>query len=249
MAQDNTPLKPSLLLFVRNMAVAAACAVAGYFMVQTGETVVVIFGGLLLVVGPLMFVTLPFMGMPARGPCPECGGTIEAMGSTDRNLFCRGCNSYLDAAGGKLQRTDPARVETEPTFAAPTPWTDITNVVYPTIALSAQDAMQDWITTKKEGMRVMEARWPQMCCVCGAAPVRFDSVKREFAKPGNIVDTQIIAVAKDVPYCGQHKGGLIFERLDSATPGQAYGFGIKFRSLPYRNAFMKANPWPFTWRQ
>ncbi len=249
MAQQDTPLKPSVLLLVRNMALAAGCAVAGYYLVQTAETVVVVIGGIMLVAGPLMFIALPFMGMPGRGPCPECGGTIETIGSSQQNLLCRGCNSYLDAGGGKLQRSDPNRVTAEPTFAAPTPWKDVTLVVYPTISFSVQDAIQDWMTTKKGGVRIMEARWPQACCVCGATSTRFDTASRVFAKPGNIVDTQLIGVAKDVPYCRDHKDGLIFERVISATPGASGCFGIKFRSLAYRNAFMRANPWPFTWHQ
>lgn len=249
MAQQETPLKPSVLLLARNMAIAAACAVAGYFMVQTDETVVIILGGALLLCGPLMFIALPFMGMPARGACPECGGKIETMGSSQQNLLCRGCNSYLDAGGGKLVRSDPNRVTEQPVFAAPSPWKDVTLVVYPTVSFSVQDAIQDWMTTKKGGVRVMDAKWPQVCCVCGKPPTRLDTVSRVFAKPGNIVDTQIIGVAEDVPYCNHHKDGIIFERIDSATPGASGCFGLKFRSLAYRNAFMKANPWPFTWHQ
>jgi len=249
MAETETKLKPSLLLLARNLAIGAMAAAGGYYMVQTSEIVVVILGAGLLLVGPVMVLMPLFMGLPARGVCPQCGGTIETMSRDDRNLLCRGCDSYLDAGQGKLRRSDPNRVEAEPSFAAPSPWSDITLVVYPTVAFSASDKIQDWLTTKKGGVRVMEARWPQQCVVCGAKPARFDEMARQIAKPGNVMDTEIVVAAKGIPYCGAHKEGVVFERIDSATPGASGCFGLKFRSLTYRNAFMSANPWRFTWHQ
>ena len=248
MSQPDTPLKPSVLLLLRNMAIAAGCAAAGFFMVQTDETALVVIGAIFLVGGAIAFLSMPFMGLPTSGTCPECGGPIQTSAPKQQNMMCRGCNSYLDAGDGKLTRSDPSRVAEQPAFSAPSPWQDVSIVVYPTVAFSLQDKIQDWLTTRKGGVRVMDARWPQVCCVCGDKPVRFDTAARAFAKPGNVMDTEIIGVAKDVPYCAKHKDGLIFERIDSATPGSASAFGLKFRSLAYRNAFMKANPWPFTWR-
>ena len=249
MPRSDTELTPSLWLLIRNLAIAVGGGVGGYYMVGSGETVIVILGGGLLLFAPIMLLMPLFMGLPARGPCPECGGTIETTGSRENNLLCRGCNGYLDAEDGKLRRSDPDRIETSPTFAAPSPWKDITLVVYPTIALSAQDYLQDLMTTKKEGVRVMEAQWPHACAVCRGTPVRFDTVSRVLAKPGTITDTQIVCVARDVPYCSDHKDGLIFDRIESSTPGASGCFGMKFRSHAYRNAFMRANSWTFTWHQ
>jgi hypothetical protein len=249
MASAETPLKPSVLLLVRNLAIAVGCGVGGYYLVQTEETVLIIIGACLLFTAPLMLALPLFMGLPGRGPCPDCGGTIETMGSRDTNLLCRGCNAYLDAGQGKLRHSDPQRIEAQPTFSAPSPWSDITNVVYSTIAFSASDVISDAFTTRGGGTRLLEARWPAACVVCGGAPTRRDAMTREISKPGNIVDTKIMLAAKDIPYCGQHKEGVIFERVDSATPGASGCFGLKFRSLAQRNAFMRANPWKFTWHQ
>src|SRR5829696_6160805 len=102
MAQNDTPLKPSYLLLVRNVAVAIACGVGGYYLVQGDETVLVIFGGGLLLASPIMLLLPLFMGLPGRGACPQCEGKIETMGSRELNLLCRGCGSYLDAGAGKL---------------------------------------------------------------------------------------------------------------------------------------------------
>lgn len=248
MAQQETPLTPSWLLLLRNLAVAAGCGVGGYFLVQTSEIVLIILGGCMLIAAPVMLAMPLFMGLPGRGACPACGGTIETGTASESNLLCRGCNGYFDAGQGKLKPSDPQRVAPEPTFAAPTPWDDLTNIVFPTIAFSAADKIQDMLTTKGGGTRVMEARWPAGCSVCGRTAVRFDTAMRRIAKPGTIIDTEIVLLAKDVPYCAEHKDGVKFDRVSSATPGADGGFGVFFRSLAYRNAFLAANPWRFVWR-
>lgn len=249
MIQEERPLKGSVLLLLRNTAIAAVLGVVGYYCVTSGELLLIILGALFLFCAPILLLLPLFMGLPGRGQCPQCGGTIETMGSRDRNLMCCGCDTYLDAGGGKLKRSEPDRVEALPSFSAPSPWDDLTNIVYPTIAFSADDKIRDMLTTRNDGVRVMEAKWPQMCLVCGAAPARFDEMTRRIAKPGNIGDTEIIVAASDIPYCGQHSAGVIFERVDSATPGASGCFGLKFRSLAYRNAFMQANPWRFHWHR
>lgn len=248
MAQQKTPLHSSWLLLIRNLAIAAGCGIGGYFLVQSGETILIIIGVLLLIAAPIMLLLPLFVGLPGRGPCPACGATLETIGQSQLNLLCRGCNGYFDAGEGKLRAADPQRVAENPTFAAPTPWEDLTNVVFPTIAFSASDKIQEMLTTKGGGTRVMVARWPAGCSVCGRQAVRFDTETCKLAKPGTVMDTQILLVAKDVPYCAEHKKGLKFDRVMSASPGTDMGFGLFFRSLPYRNAFMAANPWRFTWR-
>lgn len=248
MAQTETDLTSSWLLLLRNTAIGVGLSAAGYFMVQTEETVVVILGACFLIAGPIMVLLPVFMGLPGKGPCPECGTSVETIASSASDMLCGVCNTYLDAGERKLRRSDPQRVAPEPRYAAPTPWPDISNVVFPTVAFSIQDKIQDMLTTKGGGVRVMDARWPQACCVCGAQAARFDTAARTIAKPGNIVDTEITLVAKDVPYCKTHKDGIKFDRVQGATAGTDTGFGIHFRSLAYRNAFMKANPWKFTWR-
>ena len=248
MAQQETPLHPSWLLLTRNLAIAAGCGIGGYFLVQTGELILIILGVALLIAAPVMLAMPLFMGMPGRGACPACGGAIETMSARDTNLLCRGCNGYLDAGEGKLKPADPQRIAAEPVFAAPTPWEDLTNVVFPTIAFSATDKIQDMLTTKSGGTRVMQARWPAGCTVCGRSAVRFDTEVCKLAKPGTVVDTEILLVAKDVPYCAEHKKGVKFNRVTTAAPGTDMGFGLFFRSHAYRNAFMSMNPWRFAWR-
>src|SRR5437870_3601958 len=123
--QEETVLKPSMLLMLRNFAFAAIGVVAGYFMVQTEEIAIVILGAGFLIGWPFVLLLPLFSGMPARGPCPVCGGPIETMSGREFNLMCRGCTFYLDARDGKLRRTDFDRVEAQPHFCAPTPWEDI----------------------------------------------------------------------------------------------------------------------------
>ena len=248
MALKETPLKTSWLLLLRNLALAAGLGVGGFFMVQTDETVVVIIGACMLLTSPFLLLMPLFMGMPGRGLCPECGGAIEAQTARATNLLCRGCVSYLDAGEGKLRRAASTSTSVMPIFAAPTPWDDLNLIVFPTLGFSAQDKIQDALTTLAAGTRVMDPAWPQGCCVCNEAAVRFDTVMRKVAKPGAVFDKEITLVLKDVPYCGQHKDGISFDRVSSDTPGAEDGFGLKFRSLAYRNAFMAVNPWRFTWR-
>ncbi len=248
MAEQETPLQTSWLLLLRNLALAAGLGAGGYFMVQTSETVVVIIGACMLLSSPALLLMPLFMGLPRRGPRPECGGVIEAQAPRATDMLCRGCTTYLDAGDGKLRRSDPARIAAMPIYAAPTPWQDLNLIVFPTISFSAQDKIQDALTTKSAGTRVMDPCWPHGCCVCSGTPVRFDTVMRKVAKPGTIIDTEIALVLKDVPYCAQHKDGISFDRVSSDTPGAEDGFGLKFRSLAYRNEFMKINPWRFTWR-
>ncbi len=253
MSQAETPLKPSVLLLLRNLAGGTICGVGGYYMVQTSQIVIVILGGCMLLAAPFLLLMPLFMGLPGRGPCPQCGGTIETMAGKDWNLMCRGCGLYLDAGQGKLRPSDPNRVEAEPQFCAPGPWADITGVLFPTIAFSADDAIRDMLTTKKGGVRMMEASWPRSCVVCGSPPTRFDEMARKIILPGRGTgwgrDTGITVAAKGVPYCDAHKDGVMFDRVHSANATASPGFGLKFRSLAYRNAFMRANPWPFTWHE
>jgi hypothetical protein len=245
---SESPLKASPLLLLRNMVFAAIAGVAGFYMVQTSTLVIVIFGGGLLVVAPVMLIYPLFAGLPGRGSCPECGGAIQTMERRAKNLFCRGCDSYLDAENGVLKRTDPSRVADTATFAAPLPWEDITLVVSPTIATSADDVIRDAVLTKRGGVRVLEAHWPSGCCVCGAPATRAETLASKFTKVDGVRDTAIEVRAEGVPHCDSHDGGAKFESLESASPDASGCFALKFRSLAYRNAFMRAHPWRFYWR-
>lgn len=223
----------------------------GYYGVQTEETVIVVIAAAGLIAGPMLIVVAPFMPRPGYGPCPLCGAKMYQMFGPGEGgyLVCPRCVAYAKADGDKLSLIPTHSMSATPVFAAAVPWDDITGEPGKTIAFSAQDVVMDRLNqliTRKDGVRVID-KWPPECCVCGSPATRHEDAAVEVSIKGRALDTHATVVARGVPYCGAHRDGIAFGRVDFATSlfEDATGFGIKFRSHAYREAFRKLNPHKF----
>ena len=195
-----------------------------------------------------------FDKMNRRRECPGCHGPVNTLLKTS-GLLCKRCNSYLDFVDDKLVLKDPNTVSATPAFGTALPWKDAQFGVQFTgaIMLSPVAQMTDTLMTRHGDMRVLEAQWPDCCCVCGRTATRRMRLAREvliqrYAKSGmNIGKTQLTLVAENIPYCAEHSDGVAFGQVwfESAKTGEQTFFGILFRWLGYRNAFYKQNPWPW----
>ncbi|MEQ1756207.1 MAG: hypothetical protein ABL973_18960 [Micropepsaceae bacterium] len=218
---------------------------------QTEETVIVVISAAGLIAGPLLFVMAPFMPRPGYGPCPLCGAMMYQMFGPGEGgyLVCPRCVAYARTEGDKLSLVPTNIVSESPVFAAALPWDDITGEPGKTIAFSAQDVVMDKLNdliTRKDGIRVID-KWPPACCVCGSSSSRHEDLALQVSIKGRALDTHATVVARSVPYCGKHKDGIAFGRVDFATSlfEDATSFCIKFRSHAYREAFRKLNPHKF----
>ena len=188
-----------------------------------------------------------FDKLRGRQACPVCSGPVDTV-LTSSDMLCKGCDTYLEAAEGKLRPIPDDRVYERHVFGAPTPWTDLRAVTFPTIKFSSDDYISDLIMTKKAGVRVLNAHWPSGCCICGKPSSRLERRTRVIVFPAgqgvlNVRDQEVTLVADGIPHCNEHTGGVEFDRIDFAITGSDPGFGLVFRSLFYRNAFRKLNPW------
>jgi hypothetical protein len=112
-----------------------------------------------------------------------------------------------------------------------------------------EGALTDMLLMKKEGVRVLDAKWPAGCCVCGRPATREDTTIARFifAPPGIIRrDKEATVIAKGIPHCAEHKNGARFERAMLSTSQQETVVGLFFCSYPYQILFHKLNPWK--WR-
>jgi hypothetical protein len=184
-----------------------------------------------------------------RKSCPVCDGPIDTATKSSA-LLCKGCDSYLDLVEGALQRTSENKLDSHHVFGTPTPWTDLRAITFPTI-FAPMVQLTDLALTKKAGVRVLDARWPDGCCICGKPATRRERQARVviFPREWGIfnIGSQKATLVADVPHCGEHAGGAVFDRVSFAILAGDPDFGLCFRSLAYRNAFRKLNPWP--WRR
>jgi hypothetical protein len=194
-------------------------------------------------------VTPSFLGFVKRADCPVCGTPLtKDLGLSD--VLCSKCGEYLRFGDKTLKRLEPDAVALAPAFAAPLPWTDMQ---CPTFAALSHPlaALDELIRTKNEGVRVVEARWPEGCCVCGKPAARRETISRQvgYAPPNGLKTRQLkeaLVVARGVPHCADHKEGARFERVISFGDGGGMTLGLFFRSYAYQIKFRALNPW--TWR-
>jgi predicted RNA-binding Zn-ribbon protein involved in translation (DUF1610 family) len=197
-----------------------------------------------------------FLGIKKKGSCPVCGTELRPEFDAPKLLLCPNCGEYIETAGKSLRCVEISRLLSQPTFAAPTPWKDMHSPRYQTISFSTsvedylKDALTDLAMKKKEGMRILDARWPEGCCVCGKQAVREEATAEKFTflPPGvlRVRDHEATVAAEGIPHCVEHKGGACFGRATFGTAGHETVVGLLFRSYSYQSQFRKMNPW--TWR-
>jgi hypothetical protein len=263
MAQESA-FTPSIWPSVKSVAVGIGMAAVGAGILWNGAGdggALLMIIGIVLVGGGVLVTLASLMGKRGGyGPCPVCQVPLEATTGDAKNMLCAGCGAYVDVAGDRLVLTDPNRTQAEARFgyAAPTPWPEIRTATGETIsfASSAQDyvkdKLQELMSTRQRGTRVLEAKWPDGCCVCGKPATRTEpfAKKVKYADATKLVkafDETATLLAPAVPYCNEHRDGIDFDNVTfhSVGSGGAMSYGIKFRSLAYREAFRRLNPWPW----
>lgn len=183
-----------------------------------------------------------------RKPCPNCGNPV---GNVSGGKLCHRCDTYLIKSGEQLVPMPVNSVAKSLSFGfgAPLPWPDVRAVQEGTVLeLSAISAIQQMITTKNEGVRLLDAQWPRVCCVCGKAAQRFETIAAQitiprFKGPINVGDQKVKLVAQGAPHCSAHSGGVAFGRIKSVASVLDHPYGLLFLSLAYRNEFRRLNPW------
>ena len=196
-----------------------------------------------------------FFGFSKSGTCPVCSAELElglTVGS-DYNCLCISCGEYSEVVGGKtLRQMDIATIYHEPAFAAALPWI-MRRPMHTTLHFDMNAALTELVMTKKASTRVLEATWPEGCCVCGNTATRTESIGEHFLfnppgsggpflKPQQEGDV----VAQGVPHCGEHKDGARFKRTTFNNPVSDPLLGLHFRSYRYQTEFRKLNQWKWS---
>jgi hypothetical protein len=229
------------------LAGGAFLTALGVYMLAAGLSgegiALLVFGAAMAFGGPIMILTVLVSKRGGYGPCPVCRTSIEAGPGEDRELLCGGCGAYLDVDGDRLVTIETNRTYESPRFAAPTPWPDVDCVVSSTIAFSASDYAMDALSDlmKKDlGVRVMDARWPPGCCVCGRQVTRRDQLSLTVKMAGVARDKQATLVVRDVPYCSEHKDGVEFSTVSFASKVMTGGFmPSAFARTPIARPFVR----------
>ncbi len=188
--------------------------------------------------------------LKGRKVCPVCKGPVDTVLVPDA-LLCRTCDTYLEMVDGALRPIAEDCVAPRHVFGAPTPWRDLRAVTFPGLIAPLPALLTDLALEKRAGVRLLEAQWPNGCCVCAGAAVRKERQARVVIIPRewgifNIGTQRVTLVADGIPHCAEHSGGVVFDRVSFAITAGDPAFGLVFRSLGYRNKFRKLNPW--AWR-
>jgi hypothetical protein len=261
-----TPMRKSPLKAIGGLAASAGLSALGYYIVVANRlfeqdllsgllenplimVLAVLFSVAALLAFPSFLYMLVSAGIGGKGPCPMCDAAVETMFGRELNLVCKHCGAYLAGANQEFCLMDDRCIAAEPTFAAPTPWNDVLVVKGRSrfrYATDVADLTREALT-KEEGLRVLSAVWPNQCCVCGIPAVRRETItcraELQANSAVNIRHREANISADGVPYCADHKEGVAFGVIRFANAAHETGFGIKFRSLRYRNLFAGENPW------
>ena len=260
MAQPETKIKVSLLKGIVLLAVSAGFSFLGYILLFKGDELPLKLCGLLFLLAfPACLIGVIRSGFGGIGPCPVCNSPIQTALGDQPHILCKTCGSYLDSKKNTLRETAPDTIAAKPEFAAPTPWTDLASVKAATTPSPGRDLVNELITEdtillkkEDEGMvplpvLVLDARWPDECCVCGKSTTHKQVITGHFtyhpAGAPQSAEKGVTATANDVPHCDEHKDGADFGPCRFGNPKQDKGFGLRFRSYAYRNKFMELNSW------
>lgn len=194
-------------------------------------------------------VTPSFLGFVKKAPCPVCG-TVLAKSLGTAGVLCSGCGDYSVFGDKTLRRMDADSLRDAPAFAAPTPWPDLQAPTFGALKHPVA-ALDDLLRTNKEAARLLDARWPEGCCVCGKPSVRGENLAQQvgFSPPNGLKPRQskeTVVIARGVPHCAEHQEGARFERVIAFGDADISVLGLFFRSYAYQIKFRAMNPWK--WR-
>lgn len=190
-----------------------------------------------------------FLGFVKTAACPTCGVQLKKSPGASMDL-CAKCGEYARWGKETLRAEAADAVASMPIYAAPTPWDDMECPTFGVLKHPVA-AIMDMVMTKKEGVRLMDAKWPEGCCVCGKPATRTEDLTQRvgFSPPngaGMRQDKEATVVVQGVPHCAEHKGGACFERVLSFGNVGIMVLGLFFRSYAYQKRFRELNPW--RWR-
>jgi hypothetical protein len=194
-------------------------------------------------------VTPSFLGFVKKGPCPTCGTLMTKKLGTPE-VLCSRCGDLLIFKEKTLRQADPATIALGHAFPAPTPWPDMEAPTFGALAHPLA-AIDDLIRTKPAGVRVMDAKWPSGCCVCGKPATRAETISGRvtFAPPNGgkpRARLEAAVVAGGVPHCAEHADGARLAAAVNFGDLDASLLGLFFRSHAYQIEFRRLNPWK--WR-
>jgi hypothetical protein len=192
-------------------------------------------------------ITSTFLGFVKKAPCPNCGAVLTR--SPAGFSLCSKCGDYAEFGERTARPLAPEAKGFE--YFAPTPWTDMENsIVGAVLRLDPANAILDSLRAKKTEGRVLDARWPAECCVCGAPATRSETISAQVeyqeAKAATamrpILRTRV--AASGVPHCAAHENGARFARVSDFGDRRHRGeLGLAFRSHGGQLRFRKLNPW------
>lgn len=230
------------------LAGAAGAVTLGAILILYSESLILTILGYIAGIMGLLMVILPiFIGFGGRASCPLCSSEVEVTFGKEAYVLCKSCGEYLEAADKKLWQMDIVHIANEPQFAAPTPWNDLRLATAPTVTLPSSGPPVDPSLLDRRGQdRILDAKWPKGCCVCGKVAIRKETITQVVIKPpekiGRVRGEQITLVVRNIPHCDEHTGGVKFGRIPSLE-----GWYLMFRSYAYRNKFREKNPWEWPW--
>src|SRR5258707_5469893 len=105
-------------------------------------------------------ITSSFLGLVKNGTCPLCGESISIPFICPGMRLCQNCGDYLQIVDKKLRQIEPTDVAEMPIYGAPTPWPDMQAPRFTEISFDMESALTEMVMTKKEGVRVFDAKWP-----------------------------------------------------------------------------------------
>jgi hypothetical protein len=194
-----------------------------------------------------------FMGFVKKGTCPVCGSPLSPDMTCPKWILCPNCGEYMTVHEKKLRQVESNFISAQHNFAAPTPWMDMWDITFPTISLATdvedylKDTANELLMTKKDGVRILDAKWPDGCCVCGKPATKVEAMSQRFTfvPPGiiRVKDHEATLVAKGIPHCSEHKQGAQFNRATFGTETHNTVVGLLFRSYAYQKQFRNLNPW------
>jgi hypothetical protein len=138
-------------------------------------------GGVLGVLGVMLFVTALFSKKTLVAPCPFCDAAINGIladRTKPQEVRCKECYEYSVVQGGKVKPMDPSTSTDKPRFRSPV----------------FEDAV-----------------WPPGCVACGAPPTRRESLEDRSVNAIGLAMGRVLvtkASLANVPYCDVHKNSV-----------------------------------------
>ena len=177
-------------------------------------------------------------------PCPSCGGSISHIPDHASYIVCPKCENLLWNRKGenRVELIDENFVADEPMFKWVLPWNG-----FSLPGVTEAYGVIGGAMLKTSDAKRLEAKWPEGCCVCGAASDHRESLSKKFrvtpgSKSGMIrspISVDVSVFVEDIPHCRLHSAGAELKVASSAY-GESNGC-LVFRSYPYYRAFRKLN--------